>query len=141
MDVKSGMLYRHEDACSLTEAPRRLGAGRGDAYSVEFTFGQLDRRTQWKIHSERQRSTTTGYPSRGRFPLHPPRTSSRSTIWRWLEADAIRPWYHRSWLFPRDPAFETKAGRIQTVPAADDFTAVSMKAIPITQSALPGKST
>jgi hypothetical protein len=39
-------------------------------------------------------------------------TISGSTIWRWLEADAIRPWYHRSWLFPRDPAFETKAGRI-----------------------------
>lgn len=37
---------------------------------------------------------------------------SGSTIWRWLDADAIRPWYHRSWLFPRDPAFETKAGRI-----------------------------
>ena len=39
-------------------------------------------------------------------------TISGSTIWRWLEADAIRPWFHRSWLFPRDPAFETKAGRI-----------------------------
>jgi DDE superfamily endonuclease len=39
-------------------------------------------------------------------------TISGSTIWRWLEADAIRPWFHRSWLFPRDPAFEAKAGRI-----------------------------
>jgi hypothetical protein len=37
---------------------------------------------------------------------------SGSTIWRWLDADAIRPWFHRSWLFPRDPAFEAKAGRI-----------------------------
>ena len=37
---------------------------------------------------------------------------SDSTIGRWLEADAIRPWCHRSWLFPRDPAFEAKAGRI-----------------------------
>jgi len=24
----------------------------------------------------------------------------------------IRPWCHRSWIFPRDPAFEEKAGRI-----------------------------
>jgi hypothetical protein len=57
-------------------------------------------------------------------------TISGSTIWRWLEADAIRPWYHRSWLFPRDPAFETKAGRILDLYArtwedapltADDF--------------------
>ena len=28
---------------------------------------------------------------------------SGSTIWRWLSKEAIRPWQHRSWLFPRDP--------------------------------------
>jgi len=33
-----------------------------------------------------------------------------STIWRWLSEDAIRPWSHRSWLFPRDPDFFEKAG-------------------------------
>ena len=37
---------------------------------------------------------------------------SNSTIWRWLHEDAIRPWQHRCWIFPRDPQFETKAGRI-----------------------------
>jgi len=37
---------------------------------------------------------------------------SGSTIWRWLHQDAIRPWYHRTWIFPRDPAFAVKAGRI-----------------------------
>ena len=37
---------------------------------------------------------------------------SGSTIWRWLHEDAIRPWYHRSWIFPRDPAFAVKANRI-----------------------------
>jgi len=35
-----------------------------------------------------------------------------STLWRWLHEDAIRPWYHRSWIFPRDPDFATKAGRV-----------------------------
>lgn len=35
-----------------------------------------------------------------------------TTIWRWLSEDAIRPWRHRSWLFPRDPLFGQKAGRI-----------------------------
>jgi hypothetical protein len=35
-----------------------------------------------------------------------------TTIWRWLSEDAIRPWYHRSWIFPRDPLFGKKAGRI-----------------------------
>jgi hypothetical protein len=39
-------------------------------------------------------------------------TISGSTIWRWLHRDAIRPWYHRSWIFPRDPQFVPKAGRI-----------------------------
>ena len=31
---------------------------------------------------------------------------SGATIWRWLDQDAIRPWQHRSWIFPRDPQFE-----------------------------------
>src|SRR5258708_24981696 len=35
-----------------------------------------------------------------------------TTLWRWLAEDAIRPWTHRSWIFPRDPAFATKAARI-----------------------------
>jgi hypothetical protein len=39
-------------------------------------------------------------------------TISGSTIWRWLHQDAIRPWRHRSWIFPRDPEFATKAGRL-----------------------------
>lgn len=37
---------------------------------------------------------------------------SGTTIWRWLNEDAIRPWQHRSWIFPRDPQFEQKAGRV-----------------------------
>jgi hypothetical protein len=37
---------------------------------------------------------------------------SGSTLWRWLQEGAIRPWYHRSWIFPRDPQFATKAGRV-----------------------------
>jgi hypothetical protein len=35
-----------------------------------------------------------------------------TTIWRWLSEDAIRPWHHRSWIFPRDPDFANKAGRV-----------------------------
>jgi hypothetical protein len=37
---------------------------------------------------------------------------SGTTIWRWLTADAIKPWRYRSWIFPRDPAFAEKAGRV-----------------------------
>jgi hypothetical protein len=38
--------------------------------------------------------------------------ASRATILRWLAEDAIRPWQHRSWIFPTDPDFAEKAGRI-----------------------------
>jgi hypothetical protein len=37
---------------------------------------------------------------------------SQTTLWRWLHEDAIRPWQHRCWIFPRDPDFAAKAGRI-----------------------------
>jgi transposase len=39
-------------------------------------------------------------------------TISESTIWRWLNQDAIRPWRFRCWIFPRDPLFAPKAGRV-----------------------------
>ena len=39
-------------------------------------------------------------------------TISDSTVWRWLNEDAIRPWQHRCWIFPRDPDFAAKAGRM-----------------------------
>jgi len=34
---------------------------------------------------------------------------SGATVWRWLSADAIRPWSYRSWIFPRDPHFADRA--------------------------------
>ena len=37
---------------------------------------------------------------------------SGTTIWRWLSADAIKPWQYRSWIFPRDPDFAKKANRV-----------------------------
>jgi hypothetical protein len=37
---------------------------------------------------------------------------SGATVWRWLAEDAIRPWHYRSWIFPRDPDFREKAGRV-----------------------------
>ena len=37
---------------------------------------------------------------------------SSSTVRRWLHADAIKPWRHRSWIFPRDPDFAVKASRV-----------------------------
>jgi len=37
---------------------------------------------------------------------------SGQTLWRWLDQDAIRPWQHRSWIFPRDSDFQAKAERV-----------------------------
>ena len=38
--------------------------------------------------------------------------ASASTIARWLSEDALKPWQHRSWIFPTDPAFLEKAGPV-----------------------------
>jgi hypothetical protein len=37
---------------------------------------------------------------------------SASTVRRWLADDALKPWQHRSWIFPRDPRFAEKAARV-----------------------------
>jgi transposase len=37
---------------------------------------------------------------------------SASTVWRILHDDAIRPWFHRSWIAPRDPDFAAKAATV-----------------------------
>ena len=39
-------------------------------------------------------------------------TISGATLWRWLDADAVRPWRHRTWIFPRDPQFAERAGPV-----------------------------
>jgi hypothetical protein len=37
---------------------------------------------------------------------------SRSTVWRILATDAIKPWRYKDWIFPRDPHVAEKAGPI-----------------------------
>ena len=37
---------------------------------------------------------------------------SASTIWRILATDALKPWQHQHWLYPRDPRFAEQAGRV-----------------------------
>jgi hypothetical protein len=37
---------------------------------------------------------------------------SASTVRRWLAEDVLKPWQHRSWIFPRDPDFSVKAARV-----------------------------
>jgi transposase len=58
--------------------------------------------TRWSVSELAAHATATGLV----------RPVSASTIGRWLAADAIKPWQHRSWIFPRDPDFAVKAGRV-----------------------------
>jgi hypothetical protein len=37
---------------------------------------------------------------------------SRTTVWRILDEDAIKPWQYEHWIYPRDPDFARKATRI-----------------------------
>jgi len=39
-------------------------------------------------------------------------TVSASTIGRWLDGDALKPWQHQSWISVRDPQFAAKAGPV-----------------------------
>ena len=52
---------------------------------------------------------------------------SGATLWRWLSSDALRPWQHRSWIFPRDPEFTAKAGRILDLYERDGWAAVGRR--------------
>jgi hypothetical protein len=38
--------------------------------------------------------------------------ASAATVARWLAEDALKPWQHRSWVFPRDPRFLERAGPV-----------------------------
>ena len=38
--------------------------------------------------------------------------ASAATIARWLAEDAIKPWQHRSWIFPHDPDFLARAAPV-----------------------------
>jgi hypothetical protein len=55
---------------------------------------------RWSLAELREEVITTGLVDQ----------VSVSTLWRWLNEDAIKPWQHRSWIFPRDPDFTAKAG-------------------------------
>jgi hypothetical protein len=56
------------------------------------------------------RLSTTDLAARAATALGQP--ISPSTVWRILDADAIKPWRYEYWIFPRDPQFAEKAGRL-----------------------------
>jgi hypothetical protein len=56
------------------------------------------------------RQSLADLTSRAQSALEKP--ISRSTVWRILDEDAIKPWRYEYWIFPRDPRFLEKAGPI-----------------------------
>jgi hypothetical protein len=63
-----------------------------------------------ETHQPLSRQSLTDLTSRAHQALGKP--ISRSTVRRILEADAIKPWQYKYWIFPRDPLFADKAGRV-----------------------------
>jgi hypothetical protein len=57
---------------------------------------------RWSVAELRQEAVASGIVAQ----------ISGTTLWRWLGQDALRPWRYRSWIFPRDPQFARKAGRV-----------------------------
>jgi hypothetical protein len=55
--------------------------------------------SRWSLAELREEVITTGLVS----------DVSVWTLWRWLDQDALKPWRHRSWIFPRDADFAAKA--------------------------------
>ena len=53
------------------------------------------------------RQSTTDLAQRVRDELNKP--ISRSTVWRILDEDAIKPWQYEHWIFPRAANFFEKA--------------------------------
>jgi hypothetical protein len=56
------------------------------------------------------RLSTTDVAAQARKALG--KALSPSTVWRILATDAIKPWRYQYWIFPRDPHFTEKAGRV-----------------------------
>lgn len=72
------------------------------AIACELPAAQGTPLSRWSVPDVAQRARQSGLVA----------SISDSTVWRWLHEDAIRPWRYRSWIFPRDPEFAVKAGRI-----------------------------
>lgn len=63
---------------------------------------------RWSITELATQATAQGLVR----PASSGRPVSVTTVRRWLATDAIKPWQHRSWIFPRDPDFAAKAARV-----------------------------
>src|ERR1700733_2426743 len=72
------------------------------ALACELPFRRGLPLSRWSVAELRQEAVASGIVAQ----------ISGTTLWRWLSQDALRPWRHRSWIFPRAPQFARKAGQV-----------------------------
>ena len=67
---------------------------------------------------------------------------SSSTVWRTLHEDAIKPWQYEHWIFPRDPLFAEKAGRVLDLYAGiwEDRKSTRLNSSHIQKSRMPSSA-
>jgi DDE superfamily endonuclease len=117
---------RRPRASTCDRVPSASGAGGGPAAPSPWKtnrgagaspiFSPLDRATVQAIACETvfqtqqplSRQSVADLTARAQVALGKP--ISRSTVWRLLNAAALKPWRYEHWIFPRDPQFAEKAG-------------------------------
>jgi hypothetical protein len=90
----------HEAGVQSTFPPRIVVAIKALACELPSRRGLPLAR--WSVSELRQEAMASGIVAK----------ISGTTLWRWLAQDALRPWRHRTWIFPRDRQFARKAGRV-----------------------------
>jgi Homeodomain-like domain len=110
LPLRSVQRWRHRWAqgdCSLDDEPGRGRQADGaplDHALVQAVACALVAETKQPL----RRQSLADVTARACKALGKP--MSRSTVWRMLETDAIKPWRYKYWSFPRDPHCAEKAG-------------------------------
>ena len=89
------------------------GRGRKPRFSPPWTRpSSRPSPVRWfrKRNSPLSRQSLADLTARARTALG--KSISRSTVWRILATDVLKPWQYDYWIFPRDPQFAEKAGPI-----------------------------
>src|SRR6266705_3499330 len=103
------LLLSHQPLVSNSEAAQRVQLHPRSVRRWRHRWVQGD---AWELVAETRqplsRQSLADVTARTRNALGKP--ISRSTVWRILDMDAIKPWRYKYWIFPRDLRFAEKAG-------------------------------
>ncbi|AII11403.1 transposase (plasmid) [Rhodococcus opacus] len=97
--------FYHRGIVGLTDAPR---TGRPPKYCPSQVAAVKAWACQLPTEHELPLSRWSA-PELARQLVNDGISASVTTVRRWLSQDALKPWRYQSWIFIRDPQFETKA--------------------------------